>query len=330
VTEGRYAYAVVLTSPAGRSQPFRALVDVPALPLPAAPTGLSAVPASGAVRLSWEPVAARAAGYCVYRQEAGAGQPVRLTQTPIRTCRFSDRSAVPEVAYRYTVRAVNRRNGEGGPSVPVEAQAVLAKAPVFALEIGPEAAGGVFSGGERLPAALHGKARLATGVLDVLEGGHVTVPHREEFDLVQPLTLTCWVRVDRREVAGSMPVLVGCGLWSGAGWFVQWLGNHWRWYAGGVVCDGGQPECGRWFHLAATVDGQTVRLFQNGQPVAEATGDVRADLWSGDLFVGTYGALPGEVFQTNGQLADLRLYHRVLPADEIARAAQEKPAALGR
>ncbi len=324
---GRRAYAVVFVSPAGRSRPFEALVDVPAVPPPPAPGGLAALPAAGAVRLRWDPVAAPGAGYHVYRLEPGSGEPVRLTRTPLRSPRCTDRSAVPRTPYRYTVRAVSRRGEEGPPCAPVEAAALFTAEPVFALDIAPGRAAGVFPGGEQVPAAAAGNARLGAGVLDVREGGHITLPHREEFDLSRPVTLTCWVRVDRREAPDSMPVLLGCGLWGGPGWFLQWLGGRWRWYAGGVVCDGGRPECGRWFHLAAAADGGAVRLYEDGRLAAEAAGEVSDTPWPGGLFAGTYGALPGAAFQTHGELAGVRLYHRILSPEEIAAAARERPPA---
>jgi hypothetical protein len=125
-----------------------------------------------------------------------------------------------------------------------------------------------------------------------------------------------------------MPVFLSCGAWSGPGWFLQWLGGQWRWYAGGISCDGGKPECGRWIHLAATVDGQDLRLFQDGALVAHVTGAVRTDLWPGNLVAGTYGAIAAPEYQVCGQLAGIRLYHRVLAPEEIAAVAQERPAVV--
>jgi hypothetical protein len=326
VTEGRTVYALRFTSPAGRSQPVYTSLDVPALAPPAPPGGLVAKAAPAAVRLRWEPPAARAVGYRVYRSGPEAPDPQCLTPAPLRLAAYTDGTAVPDVPYRYAVRAVNRRGGESDLSALVEARAILLKAPVFTLAIGADGASATLYAGETVAATVRGNARCTPGVLDTRPGGHVTVPHREEFDLGQPLSLACWVRLERGTGSGDMPVLAGCGMWGGPGWFLQWLGGQWRWYAGGVNCDGGKPEAGRWIHLVATVDGQTARLFQDGQPVAEAKGNVQTERWPGDLFVGTYGASPGPGFVTTGQFAGFTLYHRILSADEIARLAQERPA----
>jgi hypothetical protein len=326
VTEGRAVYALCFTSPAGRSQPVYTSLDVPVLAPPAAPTGLVARAVSAAVRLRWEAPAARAVGYHVYRGDAGAGELQRLTTAPQRATAFTDGTAVPDVPYRYVVRAVNRRAGESDPSAAVEARAILLRDPVLTLAFSAAGATGALYNGETVATTLRGNARCTSGGLDTRPGGELTIAHREEFDLGQPLSLACWVRVERGAGSGSMPVLVGCGMWGNAGWFLQWLGGSWRWYVGGINCDGGRPEAGRWMHLVATVDGQTLRLFQDGQPVAEAKGTVQTERWPGDLFVGTYGAIADPSFATTGQFAGFAIYHRVLGADEIARLAQERPA----
>jgi hypothetical protein len=103
--------------------------------------------------------------------------------------------------------------------------------------------------GQSLPGKLHGAARIADGALDVTRGGHVTFPHQATFDLGQPFTVECWVWLDQM---GKMPVIVSCGHWRQAGWFLQRLGNVWRWHVGGIDCDGGQPATGQWTHLVGT------------------------------------------------------------------------------
>jgi len=327
VTTGPLTYALVFTSTAGRSKPVYASLDVPPLAPPPVPTGLSARGAAASVRLRWDRAAERTVGFHVYRAATGATEFERITQQPVQAPRYTDTTAVPDTTYRYRVCGANRRGAESEPSAEVEARAILVKGPVVTLELGPDGARAVLAGGETIPGSVQGAARATQGVLDVRQGGYLTVPHREELDLSQPVTLECWVRAERREGA-EMPVFVGCGLWTGPGWFLQWLGGNWRWYAGGVVCDGGKPECGRWIHLAATANAGGVRLFQDGALVAEAAGEVKTEAWAGDLFVGTYGALPGDAFQVHGQIAGVRLYHRLLDAAEIAGLARQPPEML--
>jgi len=120
-------------------------------------------------------------------------------------------------------------------------------------------------------------------------------------------------------------VLVSCGEWRGAGWFLQRLGERWRWHVGGVDCDGGKTATGGWIHLAGIFDGQNLRLFENGVAVAEAKGPVKMDAWPGELHLGQYSASPGDDFRVTGRIAGVKIYHRPLAAAELAEAVRSKP-----
>ena len=105
---------------------------------PAAPTGLAAIPGSGAanrsidrsiglsIDLSWEPVSdTDIAGYIVYRQTVtsdGAATAAwkRLNLTPLTGPAFSDRTAVPGKTYLYRVTAIDASGNESAPSAAVQ------------------------------------------------------------------------------------------------------------------------------------------------------------------------------------------------------------------
>jgi hypothetical protein len=123
-----------------------------------------------------------------------------------------------------------------------------------------------------------------------------------------------------------MPVVVSCGHWRQAGWFLQRIGAGWRWHVGGIDCDGGKPAPGRWTHLVGTFDGRTTRLFQDGQKVAEQSGHIIQATWNGPLHVGQYSGGPSAPYQVNGWIAGLRIYNRVMNAEEAADAFKQKPA----
>ncbi|MFI5380890.1 MAG: LamG domain-containing protein, partial [Tepidisphaerales bacterium] len=178
-----------------------------------------------------------------------------------------------------------------------------------------------------VPGKLHGSARITGGALDLTRGGHVTFPHREDFDLAQPLTVECWVRLER---PGQCSVIASCGLWQHTGWFLQQLGGTWRWHVGGIDCDGGKVTPGQWTHLAATFDGRVCRVFQDGVQVAEKAGTPNTTPWPGDLHIGQYSPGPAPQFQVTGQIAGLKIYHRALSAGETADAARAKPQAAGK
>jgi hypothetical protein len=229
-----------------------------------------------------------------------------------------------ETPHAYVVRAVNQRDLESKPTAPVTATAIVTQEPVFATATEPEVRGLLYDG-ETLPGQKHGKALSVRGLLDFKDGGHFTFAHRREFDLGQPLSVECWVWLDQ---LGKSPVLVSCGRWREAGWFLQRLGERWRWHVGGVDCDGGQPATNRWVHLAGTFDGKTLRLFEDGVQVAENSGGVKLDAFPGDLHVGQYSGGPSEDFQVKGRITGVKVYHRPLPATEvvaISRSAPTKP-----
>jgi len=312
-------YALVLCSGDKRSEPVYASVEVPKPSPPPAPRKVVARGAPGQVELTWEEVGGPGVRYNVYRAKAGERKFARLTPQPLATPRFADPTAPERVPHIYVVRAVNRRGIEGPASPAVEAAALPEpKEPVFAATFA-QGANGAALDGARVPARLHGKARVSGGVLDLSAGGHLTFPHRGEFDLRGRFSVECWVRFTKRT---QMPVIVSCGVWQRAGWFLQWLGNSWRWHVGGIDCDGGRPKAGEWIHLVGTYDGRTARLYENGRLVAERGGTANLSPWAGPLHVGQYSGGPAPQYQVFGQTRGLRLYARALRLPEIASAAR--------
>jgi hypothetical protein len=318
---GKQCYAVVLLREGKRSKPAYASVDVPQPPPPPAPSGLKVLPASSAIRLAWQAPAWSLQGYHVYRGKPGSKEMEKITTEPVRTTSYSDAAVEMQVPYTYAVRAVSQKGVESAPCEPVEAKATMIREPMFQATFGPEPRATIY-GGDALAGKLQGGAKGAGAVLDLRQGGHVTFPHHAHFDLAQPLSLECWVWFDE---PGKMPVVVSCGVWQQAGWFLQKLGSTWRWHVGGVDCDGGRVPVGRWVHLVGTCDGRTARLFQDGLLLAEKTGSFVTAAWPGELHLGQYSGSPGPEYQVTGRLAGVKIYHRVIDAAEAATLAKAKP-----
>jgi cytochrome c553 len=319
-TPGKQYYALVLISGDERGKPAYTAVTVPAPAPPPAPVDLKATPTSYSIRLQWQSAQAASFAYNVYRSKPGDAGLQKITPQPVRQTVYVDAGVDTQVPYTYVVRAVSRCGIESGPTSPATATAIIVKGPVFTAALTQDARG-LLVGGEALQGKLNGPARFANGSLDVTQGGHVAFPHRNEFDLTQPLAVECWVLLDQ---PGKMPIVVSCGVWNQAGWFLQKLGGTWRWHVGGVDCDGGQPPTGRWMHMAGVYDGHSLRLYQDGRLVAEKAGQANANPWSGDLCVGQYSAGATPDYQTQGRIAGLKIYHRPLDAKEIAEAAKTK------
>ena len=320
---GRYHYALILRSEASRSAPIRAAVDVPPLAPPPTPVGLEAEPRVGRVELRWEEIDVLQPKYHVYRAEAGARDLTRLTAESIRMPQYFDAEAAAGVEYSYTVRSVNRLGTESPPTNQVLAAALPEiKDPLFTAPFLEDAKADLYAGGSAA-GTVHGKARVARGALDLSEAGHVTFDHRPEFDLAGRLSMECWVNFAQE---GEIPIVVCCGHWQQAGWFLQKLGPVWRWHVGGIDCDGGKPTTGRWIHMLGTYDGRTARLFEDGRLVGEKAGQVNRAPWSGPLVVGQYSGPTGQ-FQVTGRIAGLKIYGCAVPASGAVNAFQAGPPA---
>ena len=324
---GPQHYALVLVShtpsdhvEVARSGAIRATVTVPVPAPPAAPTDLTAAGRAGQVDLTWQsPRRPADLRYHVYRTDPGATAPKRLTADAVADCAFSDTTGHPKTVYTYTVRAIGLRGSQGQPSPGAQAASLpIVKDPSFIAPLTGDTAGSIY-GRDAIKGVLHGKAKIADGALDLRHGGHVTFPWQREFELAagEGFTVAVRVRFDREE---KMPVVVSCGQWRKAGWFLQRIGAGWRWHVGGVDCDGGKPAVGRWTHLVATYDGRTARLYQDGKPVGARAGAASRAPWRKPMYVGHYGSLPGQPFQVLGQIAEVRIYNRTMPPEEVAEA----------
>ena len=249
---GRQFYAMVLISGTDRARPVYAGVDVPAPCSPPAPVALQAVGASYSVRLRWQPPDdGLLLSYHVYRS-GGNGKPQRITPEPTRETSYADLPGDVGLPHRYVVRSVSRRGIESPESNSAQAAATVVREPVL-LVVFDKQVRGRLEDGETLVGHLQPPARAADGLLDLTGGGSARFDHRQQFDLLQPLSLECWVRLDP---PGKMPVVVSCGQWETAGWFLQSIAGRWRWHVGGIDCDGGRSAAGRWTHLAGIYDGQ--------------------------------------------------------------------------
>jgi hypothetical protein len=122
-------YYYVVRSVGGDRPPWRESRDsneASATPVdlvpPAPPQGVTAILGPGVVSLSWNASAEPdLLGYLVYRREPPGLTPARLTETPIQSTTFTDRTVRAGTRYVYTVTAVDRspRRNESAPSSSV-------------------------------------------------------------------------------------------------------------------------------------------------------------------------------------------------------------------
>ncbi len=88
-------------------------------------------------------------------------------------------------------------------------------------------------------------------------------------------------------------------------------------------------EKGRWHHVAASYDGQTMRLFVNGKPDGESAAQAGAINYpeNGRLVVAAY-VDDNEFNPMEGGLYEVKLYGRALAQTEIAQAVERNQALL--
>ncbi len=188
-------------------------------------------------------------------------------------------------------------------------------------EAADEAAAYDYSG-RRRGGRLSGAARAAgkDGNALVCTGGCVQVESDPAFNVTTGVTVTCWVKTD---VAGQSQA-----------WIVNRVqgGGEATGFRLGVM--GGRPcfnvpktawshtaqserplPTGRWVHLAGTFDGQTIRVYMDGEVcgVLERPGTVGANGFP--ITLGSYA--PGHTAHFDGLLDEVMLYSRALSQAEI-------------
>ncbi len=160
------------------------------------------------------------------------------------------------------------------------------------------------------------------------DGACVIVPNDPQLSAIKTLSIECRVKTDvagqdnkwiLNRVFGAKPSSgFRLGVFRGRPCFEIPLTN-WSHH----LTASNMLHTGRWVHLAATFDGQTMRLYMDGIACGtmERPGEVRPN--DAPLVLGNYEAAHPAHF--TGLLDDLRLYRRALTAEEIrAHAAVQR------
>ena len=147
---------------------------------------------------------------------------------------------------------------------------------------------------------------------------HAVVEDGSAFNL-DHFTLTAWVKLRRTDCSqvffnrGTAGELFTFYLYhDGIRMLVgQQSGDY-------THADGPIPPVDTWKHYAGTYDGQKIKLYVDGRLVDTAPSGPMPDS-SAELLIGAL--MPGSR-TVDGELADLRIYRRVLSADEVARVVE--------
>jgi hypothetical protein len=164
---------------------------------------------------------------------------------------------------------------------------------------------------------VEGRALVCDGGAAVVNGGDFLNP-------VDQLSIECWAWTDEADQVNTWIAnrvyLTGdtgyrLGIVNGCPSF-QVPETAWSHH-----CNSPDPlPLGRWVHLAGTFDGETIRLYVDGEEVAnmERPGPVRPN--DHPLTLGSYEV--GHAAHFRGVIDEVKLYSRALTADEIREGAE--------
>lgn len=157
------------------------------------------------------------------------------------------------------------------------------------------------------------------------------------------LTVSVWVNVDNPIQSSINTIMANAFTGEGANGFKLCI-NRWNTSDKSVVIEvgdgsvggkwvtaGGLIQPGNWYHLAFVIDqpNQMIKIYYNGAAVplsfasdeGRLQSNFRYDFKTAGPF--TIGAFPMGPYGFKGHLDDMRVYNRVLSAEEIAKIAQE-------
>jgi len=165
-----------------------------------------------------------------------------------------------------------------------------------------------------------GRAPGVVGSALVCSGGCVVVPNNPQLSLTNALTIECWVKTDTPKQSNHWLVNRVLGGGANTGYRLGVLDGHpcfelpvTNWSHNLEAAD--PLPLGRWVHLAGTFDGQTMRIYVDGQErgTMARLGPVKPNAFH--LVLGNYEIGHGSHFI--GLLDEVRLYNRALTPDEI-------------
>lgn len=178
-----------------------------------------------------------------------------------------------------------------------------------------------------LPGRVSGAFSLATKPECLaLDGGPSYVSLAEPMNTaLMPatnLTAEAWVAIKSPTAWGG---IVGCIQDNGSferGWLLGYLNSN---FSFGVSSDGtltympaaSSFEVNRWYHVAGSYDGATMRLYVNGQLAASSTAEKGGIMYAPAPYVIAAYKDDNEFYGLDGYLREVSVYAQTLTADEI-------------
>ncbi|WP_407560307.1 LamG-like jellyroll fold domain-containing protein [Streptomyces sp. 184] len=261
------------------------------------------------------------------------GEPVTITWTPersgvhvVETQSVSRAGSTSEPA-RYTIRVSSGRT-------PVASWALGDAA--GAGEAAPAAGATPATAGAGVTFGAAGPEGTAYGTAAALDGtpdAYLT-PQTPVADTSESFAVAAWARPEPAagddmtvvsQDGGALPASFALGVHDGR-WSLAVADGT----ADPARATGGPAAPGKWAHLTAVYDApaRTARLYVDGRLAATAEGATAAPD-AGDLQLGRMRTAAGHTGNWHGRLADVRVWDRVVVADEAATLATRKAQRTG-
>ncbi len=205
---GTQYYALVIREGNQRSVPSIIAVDVPPPSAPPPPSDLEIVSSLSSIHLEWQSHSWPFVSFRVYRRRQSEASWEQISDdTPSNRSEFVDLGAETDVTFSYVVRAVSARGLESTDSNLVTGKNRAIMEPVFVARFGQQPTAELWPD-QTVPGELEAPARCEQNQLDLSDGGFASFAHQPQFDLNQPLSLECWLRVSEETQNAGL-----CQLW---------------------------------------------------------------------------------------------------------------------
>lgn len=301
--------------------PSSVSVDVTA---PTTPTGLTATPQSGAVKLTWAAsVDEDIYGYMVYRYNAAVGI-WECIGRKVQGTAFLDNTCRKGQPLRYRIRALDKAYNLSEPSAEVETMTATDKA-LVAQWVGQSIK-------DNTPNKMHA---AANGVTYTTDGGHTAFSFDGTDDYLKlpyhagdmkEMTFAAWVK------GGSTTKnqhVFDFGNGTDECFFLTPTnGSRMRFeIKKGGITQGLDATTtlgtGTWKHVAVTIGANEVAIYINGAKNASTTGITLrpSDIEPIMSYLGRSQSISDPAFK--GLMSDVRLYNYALSADEVKNISSE-------
>lgn len=178
------------------------------------------------------------------------------------------------------------------------------------------------------------EGKFAGGLIFDGEDDYVQMEDSESLDIVEKLTITAWVKLDKidtgRQILLQKKALDMSDKFTNYSFYLQWtqdllafqLGNGKR--RVGFLSNRGIKTADKWHHVAVTFserDGQ-VKFYIDGEPAGTDSVTLKPIANEGPLIIGKYLSKDISRFPLHGIIDELRIYNRALTQTEIKELYQ--------